>query len=206
MKILTYILGNMQTNCYFIINEETNNAVIIDPAAECKKIVDKLIDHNLNLKYIILTHAHFDHMMALEELRDKTNAPLCVHKYEADAVTDPNLNYMKMFANKSIKMDPPEIILNDGDKIKIDKLEIKVMHTPGHTQGSVCYFIKNNIFTGDTLFKDDIGRYDLHGGDYAQLMDSLKKLASIETEYKIYPGHGSSSWLTHEKKHNIYLH
>ena len=201
MKILTFILGNMQTNCYFIINEETDEAVIVDPAAECKKIINKLTERKLNLKYIMLTHAHFDHMMALEELREKTGAPLCVHEDDAEAVTNTSLNYMKLFANKNMTIKPAEIILRDGDTIN----DIRVLHTPGHTKGSVCYFIGDNIITGDTLFKEDFGRTDLYGGDYNQLMDSLKKLAALEEEYKIYPGHGSSSYLSHEKKYNIYI-
>lgn len=202
MKILTYILGSLQTNCYFVINEETDNVIIIDPAADCKRIIDKIIEQNLTLKYIMLTHAHFDHMMALEELREKTNAPLCVHESDAESVTNPKLNYMKTFANKNTTSKPAEILLHEGDRIG----DLRVMHTPGHTLGSVCYFAKNNIFTGDTLFREDIGRYDLYGGDYIQLMESLGKLAAIEGDYKIYPGHGSSSSLQHEKEYNIYLH
>jgi len=141
-------------------------------------------------------------MMALEELREKTNAPLCVHESDAESVTNPKLNYMKTFANKNTTSKPAEILLHEGDRIG----DLRVMHTPGHTLGSVCYFAKNNIFTGDTLFREDIGRYDLYGGDYIQLMESLGKLAAIEGDYKIYPGHGSSSSLQHEKEYNIYLH
>lgn len=210
MKILTFILGSMHTNCYFIIDETLNKCVIIDPAAEFDKIMAKIKEYGYEAEYILLTHSHFDHMMALEDLRNALNIPLCVHEHDAEAVTNNEHNYIKQFSGMKInkRLKPAEVVLKDGDIIKTGNIEIKVLHTPGHTMGSVCYFIENNIVTGDTLFKEDIGRYDLYGGDYIELLASLKKLKNIDTsshDYKIYPGHGSSSRLIYEKENNIYL-
>lgn len=205
MKILTFILGQMQTNCYFIINEKTNKAIVIDPADEYKRLEDIITKRNLSIEFILLTHSHFDHMMALEELRQKTNAPLYVHESDAEALINPQLNYMTQFAGITKVCKPAERLLHDGDILYLDDIEIKVMHTPGHTMGSICYFIGDNIITGDTLFKDDIGRDDLYGGNEKQLNESLNKLKSLKADYKIYPGHGSSSRLAYEKEHNIYL-
>lgn len=205
MKISTFILGAMHTNCYFIIDEESNKTIIIDPADECDKLLNIIKERNLTVEYIFLTHSHFDHMMALEQLREVTQAPLCVHEHDAEAVTNPQLSYMKQFAGVNTNCKPAERLLHDGDTLYLNNIEIKVMHTPGHTMGSVCYFVGDNIITGDTLFKEDIGRDDLYGGDEMQLKASLKKLTSLESDYKIYPGHGSSSRLSYEKEHNIYL-
>ena len=211
MKISTFILGEMHTNCYFIIDEETNKAVIVDPAAELDRLLRIIKERNLSVEFILLTHAHFDHMMALDGLREAVNAPLYVHEFDAEAVTDPKLSYMEQFAGINTGFKSAERLLSDGDVLRFGNVEIKVMHTPGHTMGSVCYFIEDNIITGDTLFKGDIGRDDLYGGDEMQFNNSIKKLKSLEndkslySDYKIYPGHGSSSRLSYEKENNIYL-
>ena len=203
MKISTFILGEMRTNCYFITNE--NKTVIVDPAAESDRLLKIIKERNLSVEFILLTHAHFDHMMALDDLREATNAPLYVHEHDAEAVVDPKLSYVQQFAGINTGFKPAERLLSDGDTLYLGDIEIKVTHTPGHTMGSVCYFIEDNIITGDTLFKGDIGRDDLYGGDETQLNNSIKKLKSLESDYKIYPGHGSSSRLSYEKENNIYL-
>lgn len=203
MKVQTFILGLMQTNCYFL--SDGNEAAVVDPAAECSKILNKLAERGLKLKYILLTHSHFDHMMALDELREAAGAPLCVHKLDAPALTDPRLSYMLQFGGLDRPSRPADILLEDGDIIQIGGSELKVMHTPGHTLGSVCYIAGDNIISGDTLFKGNIGRYDLYGGNYARLLESLKLLTALEGDYKVYPGHGASTRLSVEKANNIYL-
>ena len=205
MKISTFILGAMRTNCYFIVDEKSNKTAIIDPADECEKILKIIGERNLSVEFILLTHAHYDHMMALEELRAKTNAPLYVHEGDAEAVVDPKLSYMYKHTGINKHFQFAERMLSDGDTLQLGDIEITVLHTPGHTMGSVCYIAEDNIITGDTLFKGDIGRDDLYGGSEIQLMNSIEKLKSLDGDYKIYPGHGSSSRLSHEKENNIYL-
>ena len=180
MKISTLILGHMRTNCYIIIDSDSNEAAVVDPADSGMQIYIKLKQMNLNCKYIILTHAHFDHMLGLGELRKLTGAPLCIHEADATALCDPEKTYMLQFGGKNDVFDAPEIMLRDNDTLKLGENNIKIMHTPGHTMGSVCLFWGNNIISGDTLFKDDIGRYDLYGADYAQLMRSLLQLSELE--------------------------
>lgn len=205
MKILTFILGVMQTNCYFIIDETTGATAVVDPAASVEKITDKITEHGLNLKYIILTHAHFDHMMALEELREQMHVPVYIHEHDAQALLHPEQSYMYQFGGIKTSCRATDFLLTDGDVLKLGQSKIKIIHTPGHTMGSICLIAEDNIISGDTLFRGDIGRYDLYGGDYNQLLQSLKKLSDLEGDYKIYPGHGSSTRLSKERKNNIYL-
>lgn len=195
----------MRTNCYFLTDEDTGETIVADPADECEKIISKLNERNLKLKFILLTHAHFDHMLALEELRGKTAAPLMIHKNDAPALLDPKLSLMSRFAGIDTPCKDAEIKLGDNDIIKLGNNEIRVMHTPGHTPGSICLVFDRTIISGDTIFRENIGRHDFPGGNYAQLEESLKKLSSLEGDYKIYSGHGASTTLAHEREFNPYL-
>jgi len=205
MKIQTFSLGPMQTNCYFIIDEATNRCAVVDPGEECGRILDALSSHQLTIEMILLTHGHFDHIMALDELRKTTGVPVLIHKDDADALLEPSISYMLQFAGKDKREEPADKLLEDGDVLKLGESEIKVMHTPGHTPGSVCYICGDKIVSGDTLFRGSIGRYDLHGGNYAVLCKSLKKLVALDGDYRIYPGHGSSTTLDNERRTNLYL-
>lgn len=205
LKVLKFILGSMQTNCYFLIDTDTSEAIVVDPADECEFIEEKLETKNLTLKYIVLTHAHFDHMLALEKLREDTKAPLAIHKFDAPALLDPEISLMARFAGVYFPCKEAEILLGEGDLLHLGSSEIKVMHTPGHTPGSICLINGENIISGDTLFRESIGRHDFPGGDYVSLMSSLKRLASVEGDYKVHPGHGASTTLSHERTNNLYL-
>lgn len=205
MKISTFILGSMQTNCYFLTDEETGETAVADPADSAEKIIAKINERDLKVKYILLTHAHFDHMMALEEIRARTHAPLYIHRLDAPALLDPELSYMDRYGGSNAPCRSADFLMNEGDILELGKSRLKILHTPGHTMGSVCILAEDNIITGDTLFKGDIGRYDLYGGNYGQLLQSLHKLSSLEGDYKIYPGHGSSTRLSAERKNNISL-
>ncbi|MDD4773883.1 MAG: MBL fold metallo-hydrolase [Eubacteriales bacterium] len=205
IKISTFILGDMQTNCYFLIDERSSETAVVDPAASADKIIRKINERNLKVKYIILTHAHFDHMMALEELRDMLRVPVYVHEQDAPALLNPEQSYMNSFGNSKVPGKPADLLLNDGDTLSLGQSSIKILHTPGHTKGSICLITEDNIISGDTLFRGDIGRYDLYGGDFNQLKQSLQKIAALDGDYKIYPGHGSSTGLNTERKNNIYL-
>ncbi|MBQ7499980.1 MAG: MBL fold metallo-hydrolase [Clostridia bacterium] len=205
MKVLKFILGNMQTNCYFLINEPTGLCAVVDPADEYGRIAAKLAEKNLTIDKILLTHAHFDHIMALRALREKTGAPLYVHKDDVEMLTDPKKSLMASAGGCSRPEDPPEHAVSDGDVIPLGTESIRVMHTPGHTKGSVCYIVDDIIISGDTLFRGSIGRYDFYGGDYGQMLASLDKLKALDGDYRVYPGHGSSTTLEHEKETNYYL-
>jgi len=205
LKIQIFSLGAMQTNCYFIIDEATHDCAVVDPGDECEKILSSLSSHELNIKMILLTHGHFDHMMALGKLRDATGAPVYIHSADAPALLDPSISYMKQFAGIERSEKPADRLLSDGDVLKLGESEFTVMHTPGHTPGSVCYICGDKMIAGDTLFRGSIGRYDLIGGNYEVLCKSLEKLKNLEGDYRVYPGHGSSTTLENERRTNLYL-
>ncbi len=205
MKILTLILNSMRTNCYILINEQTNEAIVVDPADNAKNIYKKLNDKKLKCKYIILTHAHFDHMLGLEELRELTGAPFCIHENDAPSLKYPERTLMIHAKLKDNTIKDPEIVLKDNDILKCGDEQVQIIHTPGHTMGSICIICGNNMISGDTLFRDGIGRYDLYGSDYKQLLNSLHRISQLQENYKIYPGHGSTTTLNHEKELNIYV-
>ncbi|MCI8388486.1 MAG: MBL fold metallo-hydrolase [Clostridiales bacterium] len=212
LKIITLPVGSMRTNCYILRDEETDIGAIVDPGGETAEsgyglILAKCASEVINVKYILLTHVHFDHILSLEQVREATGAPVCVHKYDAEALTDPNLSYMAQFAGIDEPCRPAERLLDDGDIITLGNSEISVIHTPGHTIGSVCYRSGDSILTGDTLFCGSIGRCDLYGGDEIAISQSLRLLKSLadEGDFKLYPGHGNTTTLTREIKNNIYL-
>ncbi len=197
----------MRTNCLVIYDEETDVGAVVDPGGEdsADAILNRLDAEGVKLKYIILTHAHFDHMLSLEKLRQRTGAPLALHKYDAESLLDPKLTYMEQFAGITEGESPAEIMLDDGDTVTLGNTELRVMHLPGHTQGSIALVTDGTIIAGDILFRGSIGRCDLYGGDEMAMNDSLKRLCSLDGDYKIYPGHGSTTTLQRERAQNIYL-
>ena len=204
MKIRTFMVGYMGTNCYFLTGKENSKCVIVDPGANAQLLLDKLKENNQTLSYIILTHGHFDHLLALEELRTITGAPLYIHKKDNEMLLDPKKS-LTTYVNIETPQRPAEHFFDDGDILDVGGEELRVMHTPGHTPGSCCFFTGRSILSGDTLFREGTGRYDLWGGNYKELRASLAKLAALEGDYKIYPGHGPSTTLEYEKNNNIAL-
>jgi len=195
----------MQTNCYFIIDEISKKCIVVDPADEFDVIVQKLTDKGLTVDKIFLTHGHFDHMMALERLREYTGAKLYIGKEDNELLLDVDKSLMSFYGGVHTPCRSADVLLNDNDTIDFCGHTIKVMHTPGHTKGSVCYLIGTDMISGDTLFRGSIGRYDFYGGDYQTILSSLERIKALDTDYKIYPGHGASSKLSYEKEYNLYM-
>ncbi len=205
MKIYKYTVGSMSTNCYFAVDEDTLETMVVDPGDDFEKIASVISSKGLRVVKILLTHAHFDHILALEKLRELTSAPLLIHKDDEKGLYDPEKTLVLRFTGRLFSPKPAEVLLSDGDKISVGKSTFTVMHTPGHTPGSICILSDDAIISGDTLFRGSIGRYDFPGGDYDRLMTSLEKLKSLNFDYKIYPGHGPSTHLNYEKENNLYL-
>ena len=203
MNVISLCLGPLYTNCYIIYGED-KKATVVDPAFYPDRIKKALDSSGLILDKILLTHAHFDHIMAVEELRCM-GAELYVHVEDEEMLNDPELNCMLEFTGRSIKFKKAEHLIKDGDVIKVGNEDVKVMHTPGHTKGSVCYITDEYIFSGDTLFFHSVGRTDLYGGSYDALITSLKKISELEKDYIIYSGHGEKTTLSDEKNNNIYM-
>ncbi len=210
MKIYKYAVGPMGTNCYLLADEATKEAAVVDPGdTSPQKILDAAASKGLTVTAILLTHAHFDHILCLSALRERTGAPLLLHREEAELLHDNEKNLFTRFSDAQPSFSPAERLLEDGDILEIGASKLTVFHTPGHTPGSVCFFDEegDNVITGDTLFRETVGRYDFPGGDYHTLMDSLIKLVKRcgDRDYKLYPGHGPATHLSHELEHNLYL-
>ena len=213
--ILTRPLGDLMANCYIVPVGE-GGAVVIDPAASGKKIYDEIRDMGLSLKLILLTHGHFDHTGGCEELRntvkerDDFDVPVIIHENDTELLGDPIKSLSFFCPAKEFVPCTYTRTLKDGEVIKQGGTEFTFLHTPGHTAGSVCYICEDEdgnkvMFSGDTLFKDSIGRSDTYSGDGAVLAGSLDKIAALPDEYIILPGHGGSTTLSAEKKYNPFI-
>ena len=191
MMITKLTLGLYQTNCYLLSNG--TDALVIDPGYESDTILDAL--EGLNLKAILLTHGHFDHVGAVKELVAETGCAVYIHA--SDTTMPPMMTAGPLYYTHTY---------DEGDTISpIPGLELAVLHTPGHTPGSVCLLAGLDMFSGDTLFEGSCGRVDLPGGDPRQMMESLRRLASLQSDYRVHPGHGDSTTLADEKRYNPYL-
>jgi len=197
MEIRTLKLGIYQTNTYIIINND--QVIIIDPVSKADRI-QAIIKDNERVVGICLTHGHFDHIGAVDDLVELYNCPVYIHEDDFDLTQDPEKNYSQ---TKKIKLKTKLDFYKDN--MQIDSFKFEVLHTPGHTKGSVCLRFDNNLFTGDTLFKGSIGRTDLFGGSAQQMKQSLRLIRSFNHDYLIYPGHDSETTLFEELKHNPYL-
>ncbi len=205
MKIIKLMTGDMFVNCYIIFNEDIKKAVLIDPGGSAEKILHNIEKNRLKITHILLTHGHFDHIGALKELKDATGAKICIHALDAPMLTDPSKN-LSFITDLPVYAPPADILLNDGDIIKTGGMEITVIHTPGHSEGSVCYIIDGALFTGDTLFYMSVGRTDFPGCSFEKLSHSVNNiLGKLDKDYTVYPGHGISSALNEEKSSNPFF-
>ncbi len=205
MKVSRINAGEFGSNCWLVTDDERCESVVIDPSPEIYIIKEALATRGVTVKYILLTHGHFDHMTSCDTLRDLTRAPLCVHRADEDALVNSYINCSRIFMNRDIVYRPADILFDDGKKLTFGSLSVKTVHTPGHTRGSCCFIIGDSLFTGDTLFDGSVGRCDLPGGSEDELTISLAKISSLQFDYKIYTGHGSNTTLAKQKIYNPYL-
>ncbi len=196
MNVLRIKSGLMDNNTYLVLDKEHKVGVIIDPAKRNHFLVDYLVGSEYKFKYIILTHGHFDHVWDTQKIKDITGAKIAIHQNDAKMLEKELEN-----AKTGGKAD---ILLNGGEVLECGNMSFDIIHTPGHSAGSICIACEDALFTGDTLFRDTIGRTDL-GGDSAQMLETLKKLAKIERDYTVFPGHGDKTTLEREKAYNRYL-
>ena len=191
-------------NMYILIDEETKKCAVVDPGGASDKILNYIKRNSLELEYILLTHGHGDHIGAVNTIKSRTNAKVVAHNDEQELLNDnrKNLSYSMHCGPQELNAD---IYVHDKEKLELGNLKLSFIHTPGHTKGSMCIRVNDDMFTGDTLFAGSIGRTDLYGGDYKQIEKSLRKLAKYEDKVKIHPGHGPSSTLGIEKMSNPYM-
>lgn len=204
MKIFSYPTLFIEENVYIYYDEKTKDAVIIDPGGQPNKAEDFLNEKGLNLCAILLTHGHFDHTAGVSYLKNLYDVPVIIYKDEAKLLGDCTLNLSKHMSKKTIELEA-DILLNDFEEFKFGNCTLKAIHTPGHTSGGVCYLdpIGKNMFTGDTLFFESIGRSDLPTGNSNTLSKSIKnKLFTLSNEINVFPGHGPKTTIGYEKINN----
>ena len=205
MIIKTFVEPPIDNNNYLIVDEETKNAALIDCSSIDDRIDEEIEKQGANLKYILLTHGHFDHIAGIRPNRFKNNPQIVRHKADLDWLDNAN-QYLPMFGRPEITIPKVDIFVEDGDIIQLGSLEIKVLHTPGHTQGGVCYLVDGNLFSGDTIFREAVGRCDLEGGNFNQIVESIEdKIFTLPPKTVIYPGHGNITSVEWEKEHNRFL-
>lgn len=193
MEITIVCPYSFGANTYIIFSD--GHALVVDPSVSVEKITRAVAERGAVLDGILLTHGHFDHTVALDTLRSATSVKAYIHKNDAEMLTDGRKNAYYDFYGKESRYSPAEYLLDDKDAIPLGNEELRVIHTPGHTGGSVCFLCDGFIVTGDTLFSDSIGRTDLWSGDMTAMRTSLEKLRSLPRTLKIYPGHGAPALL-----------
>ena len=206
MIIQTIVVGSLKVNCYLVADEEAGEGVVIDPGAEAEKILRAVRREGVQVRYVLNTHAHFDHMGANAELVEKTGAPLALHP--ADRALLRAQGGAHWFGLMEQKSPSPEIELTSGQRIEVGGLTLEVLHTPGHSPGGVSFYLAEEgvVFVGDVLFASGIGRTDLPGGDRETLRRSIREvLLRLPDETVVYPGHGPKTSIGQEKTQNPWL-
>ncbi len=199
------VVGPMAVNCYLIGCEQTKHAAIIDPGDEINAILAPLRENGLTLKTIFLTHGHVDHLTQLQLLQEKTGAEILIHKKDEFLLQDVRHHAM-LFGLPDPGTPKPDRFLADGDVMNIGNIQVDVLHTPGHSPGSVTYQIENCLIVGDLIFAGSIGRTDLPGGNFDDLMQSVRtKIFTLPDSILIYPGHGPETTVGHEKQFNPFF-
>jgi hydroxyacylglutathione hydrolase len=198
MIIETFTVGMLSTNCYIASSKETKEAILIDPglefSSEANPIFDYIAIRKLKVKFIVNTHGHDDHIKGNAFFQQKLNVPICIHSLDIHFIESAEMG-----------MFPANVTLEDGGLVKFGNETLKVMHTPGHTPGSICLVGEKLVFTGDTLFAGGIGRTDFPGGSMSDMRLSLKKLVSLPDYLLVCPGHGETSMIREEKRMNPFL-
>jgi glyoxylase-like metal-dependent hydrolase (beta-lactamase superfamily II) len=205
MKIQTLVLGAVRTNCYLITNEETRETIIIDPGAQAEVVKEKITELGSVPTAVLLTHGHFDHIMAARELAEDYNIKVYAHEIEKEIVGSSDLNGGYLI-HTSHTLVPDKLIKEE--MLKMADFELQVLHTPGHTAGSVCFYLKDQgvLISGDTLFLGSVGRTDLPTGNFDTLQKSIReKLFVLPEDVIVYPGHGDATTIGYEKTHNPYV-
>lgn len=203
MKIQRFVSNNsLQENTY--IYSQDGFALIIDPGVDIETIKEYIQEEDLEVLAILLTHGHGDHISSVPECKEEFDAPIVAHKEEQDVLQDPEINLSTQLLGKTVSVKP-DILVEDGDILDFEGIPVKIIHTPGHTAGGVCILINNNLFTGDTMFRESAGRTDLYGGSMRAILRSLRKLSELDPEIQVFSGHGPETTIGHEKDHNTFI-
>ncbi len=203
IEISVLPVGPIMTNCYILSDEKSGEMAVVDPGYKSEKLLDFLDNSNKELKYIIITHGHYDHIGYARQLKERYGAKLICGKLTDRFLSDNELNHSAYHLDLPV-IEPfsGDILLSDGDSFTLGETEIRYISTPGHTKDSGCYIFDDVILSGDTLFRDSYGRTDLPTGDDYEMISSLKRLKELEGDFNVLPGHGMTTTLERERKHN----
>lgn len=205
MRTIHFQLGNLGANCFLIYCEKSLEAVVIDPGGDPDEVNTVIQREKLKLRYIINTHGHADHIAGNKKLKQVTGAEVLIHSDDAEMLTNARQN-LSIYIGKSIEFEPADRLLKDNEVIKFGSIELKVIHTPGHTPGGICLLANGVLFSGDTLFNESIGRTDFPGGSYSLLISNIKaKLLVLPDDTKVLPGHGPETSIGWERKMNPFI-
>lgn len=200
-----FILGALENNNYLLIDKISNEAVLIDGSGYTDELENILQEYNAKLKYLLLTHGHFDHILGVNDIKNKFDCKILINKEDEVLYNSVN-SYVAQFGINKVEIPKIDEYVQDNQIIKFGEHEIKVITTPGHTLGGVCYLVEDMLFSGDTLFYECVGRTDLPGGSFERLVKNIKeKLFTLDKHVKVYPGHGPSSTIGHEIVNNQFL-
>lgn len=206
LRVEQYVVGPVQTNCYFAINEETKEVLIIDPGASAKQLAERVRAEGLQPAAVLLTHGHFDHAEGAQELAGEFDLCVYVHEDDRGTLESPRLNASWMMGVGEIFH--ADVFLKDGQELDLAGFHIRVLHTPGHTPGGCCYYFpyEDTVFSGDTLFCGSVGRTDFERGDMSALIRSIReKLLVLPENTAVYSGHGDATTIADERVNNPYL-
>ena len=204
MKVQMIKVGDMDNNAYLITDETTGKCALVDPGFICDELLDVVELNKDNLQYILLTHRHYDHILAARKVKELTGAKICIHPKDACGLSSAAFSLAQHIGVTQQALTP-DFTFVENDKFKLGETTIFVLHTPGHTVGSVCFLGGDSLLTGDTLFRLGMGRTDLPTGNEQQMMASLKHLFDLPGDYKVYPGHGKTSTLDIERTCNPFM-
>ncbi len=195
------LVGAAQTNCYIVADERTRECAVIDPGDDAERILALLRDEGFDAKFIFLTHGHFDHVLAAPEVRSATGALIVIHALDAGHLRHSSLSLSKVGIGRGLNFSADKQA-SEGDSFTLGDTSFAWLHTPGHTPGSCCLLCGDALYSGDTLFEDDCGRCDLPGGNYQDMLASLRRLAALPGDKLVYPGHDVSTTLARERVYN----
>ncbi len=208
LKIETFSVAPLESNCYVLTDEQSGLAAVIDPGYPDGAGFERALNAGDKLKYILLTHRHFDHVLGAAALKRLTGAKIAVGRLDACGVSSAQASMFtdfSMYYDIEQELTQADVLLDEGDEIALGSSKFTVLHTPGHTEGSVCFVCGDDIFTGDTLFCGSMGRVDFDTGDIRQMAQSLARLAKLDGSMRVYPGHDSATTIERERKFNEYM-
>lgn len=196
--------GVIEANCYFLYDDISSKAIIIDPGEEPRLIIEKITELNLKPELIINTHGHFDHIASDDIIREKYNIPLAIHRNDLPILSD-SLKNGSVLTGHHVQIKPADIVFEKEEQMQSGFCNYSLIHTPGHSSGSICILAGNMLFSGDTLFKETIGRTDLPGGNHNDMLSSLEKLKKLDKKIIVYPGHGQPTTIEQELLNNFFF-